>query len=263
MNQYPAEVINISEPIKGLTRNSGRSIEKSFIISFRCPEIAAQAKPGHFVMVNCDEKQTLPRPFSINRINDDTLYLYIAILENGKGTEWLYNRKKGEQLKILGPLGNGFNLSGTLRNVLLIGGGMGIAPLIFLAEQADKSGIQTNLLYGVPNANWYDFKDILPGINPIIATEDGSEGYHGLVTDLIPNYIDKVDSVFVCGPEPMYRYLSANRTKLFQDKPVQVSLESRMACGRGICYGCTIQTRSGLRRVCEHGPVFDIDELLW
>ena len=94
-------------------------------------------------------------------------------------------------------------------------------------------------------------------------TEDGSAGQKGLVTDLLPEYIDTCDQVFVCGPLGMYKTLAADKSRLLGDKPAQVSLEVRMGCGSGLCFSCTIRTGKGLKQVCQDGPVFDFDDIIW
>jgi dihydroorotate dehydrogenase electron transfer subunit len=261
LNQYSTRVVSKSEPIAGLDRPDGRSINYSSIITFECPEIAEEARPGQFVMVNCGDT-TLPRPFSINRITGNgELSLFFAVLENGIGTEWLAERKPGDTVKVFGPLGNGFKIEETSHNMLLVGGGIGIAPLIFLAEKAVGKGLTVTLMYGTQNKDRYPVQSILPDVNVISATEDGSIGYHGMVTELLPEYIDKSDQLFICGPLAMYKYIHSQ--DIVKDKPAQVSLEVRMACGRGICYGCTIQTVNGKKRVCEDGPVFDFNDIDW
>jgi len=212
-------------------------------------------------MVNCGEN-TLPRPFSVNRVtNNGEITLFFSVLEDGTGTRWLSERKQGDTVKILGPLGNGYTIKDTSHNILLVGGGMGIAPLVFLAEEAIKKGITVTLMYGTQNKDRYSVESILPGVNIINATEDGSIGHHGMVTELLPEYIDRADQVFICGPLAIYKSLHIQN--VIQDKSVQISLEVRMACGRGICYGCTIQTLNGKKRVCEDGPVFDFDTIDW
>ena len=138
---------------------------------------------------------------------------------------------------------------------------MGIAPLYFLAQDARKKGLAVTLLYGTAIENPYPKAS--HGIKLIKATEDGSVGYHGLVTDLLPDFADWADQVFACGPLPMYRDMAARRQQLLKSKPVQVSLEVVMGCGRGVCYGCTIKTKKGLKEVCQDGPVFDLDNVLW
>jgi len=103
-----------------------------------------------------------------------------------------------------------------------------------------------------------------PKIKLITTTEDGSAGKKGLVTDLLPEYVDGADQVFACGPMPMYRDMALKNQELKPDgKPVQISLEVRMGCGLGVCYGCTIKTKNGLKQVCKDGPVFDLDDILW
>jgi dihydroorotate dehydrogenase electron transfer subunit len=261
LRQIEAKVLSNEIITNGLERSGGRSIESTHLITVDCPETAAEARPGQFIMVNCDN--TLPRPFSIHRVTGDgRLSVYFSVPENGQGTDWLSQRKEGDTLKILGPLGNGFMVERTSHNILLVAGGMGIAPLVFLAEEAVRTGVQVSLLYGTQDRGRLPIEKELTGVSVVAATEDGSEGYHGLVTDLIPRYIDAADQVFVCGPLAMYRSMSGNRESLFKNRPVQVSLEVRMACGRGVCYGCTILTRTGTKRVCEDGPLFNFDDIL-
>ena len=261
MNQYAARVISKSELIKGLNRPDGRNINYSQVITLECPEIAAEARPGQFVMVNCGSN-TLPRPFSINRIiGNSELSIYFALFENGIGTEWLSQRKPGDGVKILGPLGNGFTTNETSHNILLVGGGMGVAPFVYLAEEAASKGISVTLLYGTPGKDRYPIESVLPEVDIVSATEDGSIGHHGMITELIPEYIKTADQVYICGPLAMYKYL--HHQEAIKDKSAQVSLEVRMACGRGICYGCTIQTVNGKKRVCEDGPVFDFNDIDW
>jgi dihydroorotate dehydrogenase electron transfer subunit len=138
---------------------------------------------------------------------------------------------------------------------------MGIAPLIFLSEEATRQGIKVMLLYGTQNQYRYPVESVLPAVNVINATEDGSIGHHGMITELTPEHIDNADQVFICGPLVMYK--SILKQNIFKEKPAQVSLEVRMACGRGICYGCTIQTVNGKKRVCEDGPVFEFNDIDW
>jgi dihydroorotate dehydrogenase electron transfer subunit len=117
------------------------------------------------------------------------------------------------------------------------------------------------MLYGTADKKRYPRRLLPGGIRVVAATEDGTVGYRGLATDLIPKYIDWADQVFACGPVPMYETM-ARMTEL-REKPVQVSLEVVMGCGHGVCYGCTIRTKKGLKQVCKDGPVFDLDEIIW
>jgi dihydroorotate dehydrogenase electron transfer subunit len=262
LKQVKAKVISIGRHIDGLYRPSGRSIELSQTITLRCPEIASEAKPGQFIMIKCGNDYILPRPVSIHRsINGEDLVLYFAVLENGKGTNWLSSREIKDEINIFGPLGNEYSINRTAKNLLLVAGGMGVASLYYLAEDKVNKGYSIRLLYGTAIQNSYPGEISDSRIEMIIATEDGSAGYHGMITDLIPEHIDWADQVFACGPVGMYKAMA--QMPELKNKPVQVSLEVRMGCGRGICYGCTIKTKNGLKRVCEDGPVFNLDEVIW
>ncbi|MFC1949252.1 dihydroorotate dehydrogenase electron transfer subunit [Chloroflexota bacterium] len=245
MKQVLSSVIGISEVMPG-----------SFLVWLKSPEIAAEAIPGQFVMVSCGEDTVLPRPLSIHQRDDDKIALLFNIV--GRGTEWLSRCEAGDDLKMFGPLGNGFSIHPESYNLLLVAGGIGIAPFYFLAGEALKAGYGVNLLYGTANKDRYH---VAGDTKTVAATGDGSVGHRGMVTDLIPEYIDWADQVFACGPLPMYRYMA--QMPELKGKPVQVSLEVRMGCGRGVCYGCTLRTKNGLKKVCEHGPVFDLDDIIW
>ena len=255
MKQIAAPVVGKGVQLPPLLR---RGIAFSQTITIHCPEIAMKSKPGQFVMVRCGES-VLPRPFSIHQVNaQGDLMLYFAVFEKGKGTQWLSQRSIGDKVEIFGPLGNGF-LEPVSHSLLLIAGGMGIAPLYFLAQEASMKKLSTTLVYGTAVKNPYpeDTSDI----KLIRATDDGSVGHSGLVTDLIPEHAKQADQIFVCGPLPMYRAMA--KMPELKNKLVQVSLEVVMGCGRGVCYGCTIKTKAGLKKVCEDGPVFKLADILW
>jgi len=228
----------------------------TFLMWLESPEIVASTRPGQFVMVLCGEETVLRRPLSIHRVSGDRLALLFAVI--GKGTQWLAEREPGDGVDVIGPLGNGFSVSTNSKNLLLVAGGMGIAPLCFLAEDAVRQGKNVRLLYGTAGRDRYP---VPAGIVEVATTEDGSAGYRGLVTDLIPEHIDWADQVFACGPLPMYKAMT--QMPELRNRPVQVSLETRMGCGRGICYACTVKTLNGLKQVCTDGPVFGLDEILW
>jgi len=264
LKQVTATVISKGERIIGLNRPHGRSILFSQTITLKCPEIAREAKPGQFVMVNCGQNCVLPRPFSVHQIiNKEDLTLYFAVLENGKGTDWLSQREKGDTVGMPypHPLGNGFTILPASHNLLLVAGGMGVASLYFLAEETFKNGYSVTTLYGGAKQNPYIEGLFTPDVKLIIATENGSSGHKGLITDLLPEHADWADQVFACGPLPMYKAMA--QMPELKDKPVQVSLEVRMGCGRGVCYGCTLRTKQGLKQVCQDGPVFNLGDILW
>jgi len=215
-------------------------------------------------MVNCGKECLLPRPFSIHQVKGNDVALFYAVLVGGKGTSWLSQRKKGDKLELLGPLGNDFSIYPASRRLLLIAGGNGIAPLYFLAEEAFKRGCSVTMLYGTADKNRYPRRLLPRGVRLVAATEDGTVGYRGVAAGLIPRYIDQADQVFACGPLPMYRDMAQKKRALgLEGKPVQISLEVVMGCGHGVCYGCTIRTKKGLKQVCKDGPVFDLDDIIW
>jgi dihydroorotate dehydrogenase electron transfer subunit len=230
----------------------------TWLIQLKCPEIASEARPGQFVMVNCGEECLLRRPFSLHQVNEDGIALFYAVLVDGKGTRWLSQRKAGESVDIIGPLGNGFSIAPASNNLLLVAGGNGIAPLYFLTQDALKKKHSLTLLYGTVDKKRLS---IPPQIKVVSATEDGSVGQRGMITEILPDYISQADQLFACGPLPMYQSMA--RMPQLKNKPVQVSLEVRMGCGLGVCYGCTIKTKSDLKQVCRDGPVFDLNDILW
>ena len=238
----------------------------TYLMWLKSPEIAQQAQAGQFVMVACGEETTLRRPISVHNTDGDKLALLYMVV--GKGTDWLSHLKKGANADILGPLGNGFKITKTPANTLsylLIAGGIGIAPLRLLIEKLKPSCRQIILLQGAATAAKLYPKELLPpAVSLTVATDDGTAGHKGFVTELIPTFATTADEVIACGPMPMLRNLANNQKTLrLADKPVSISMEMRMACGQGICYGCTIRTKSGLKQVCKDGPVFDLNDVIW
>ncbi|HXZ95256.1 MAG TPA: dihydroorotate dehydrogenase electron transfer subunit, partial [Dehalococcoidia bacterium] len=186
-------------------------------------------------------------------------------------------RQKGERLDILGPLGNGFTIKAKSKHLLLVAGGIGIAPLVFLMQHA-SSQYQITLIHGASTAaQLYPFSSAgkkrsklapLPnGVQFIPVTEDGSLVQKGMATDILPDFLDWADQIYACGPADMYKTMSkmslrAKRSNL-KLKKCQICLEVRMGCGFGACYGCTINTKKGLKQVCRDGPVFELDDIIW
>jgi dihydroorotate dehydrogenase electron transfer subunit len=250
-------------------------LPETHLIWLESPQIAATARPGQFVMARCGEDTLLRRPLSIHQIDGDRLALLFKIV--GRGTDWLAQCKTGETVDIFGPLGNGYTIHPNSKNLLLVAGGIGIAPLRFLADVAVSQEKKVTLLMGASSAvNLLPIipiihvspitcgippEEMLPfNINVVTATDDGSEGFKGPVTDLIAAYIDHGDQIFACGPVGMYRTMA--RMPELKGRPVQVSLEIMMGCGIGVCYGCTMKTKSGLKQVCKDGPMFDLEDIM-
>ncbi len=235
------------------------------LLWLKSPQVASGAKPGQFVMVRCGEDNELPlrRPLSIHQLDGDSLALLFTTV--GKGTHWLSQRRVGDNIDLLGPLGNGFTIYPESAHILLVAGGMGIAPLAYLANRALQQRKKATLLIGAKYGVQLLSEEFLPkGVTIITATEDGEQGYKGCVSELLPDYTDDADQVFACGPTAMYREMAQRKQELgLKGKPIQVSMEMRMGCGLGVCYACTVRTRSGLKQVCKDGPVFELDDIIW
>jgi dihydroorotate dehydrogenase electron transfer subunit len=235
------------------------------LIGLEAPSIVETCKPGQFIMVKCGDELVLRRPMSIHRVSAAG---ELSVLFNlvGAGTSWLSKREKGDRVDILGPFGNGFIVGNTTTKILLIAGGMGIAPLVYLAEEALAMGKHVTILMGSSDNNCLYPVDSLPGdARVVVATEDGSAGHKGMVTDMLlsPDYKSKVDQVFACGPLNMYKTMFQYMESDKLDGMTQVSLEIRMGCGAGACYGCSIKTKNGMKLVCKDGPIFLLNEVLW
>ena len=258
MKQVNAKVISNTHILSENKRNNRRTCLESKIIWLNCPDIASIAIPGQFIMVRCGGECILPRPFAIFKTNNNDLAIFYSVWESSKGTTWLAKRQINDDVNLIGPLGNGFTIDPVSENLLLIAGGMGIAPLYYLGQLAHSQKFKVTIIYGTESRDSYP---ISSEINHIRITEDGSIGIKGLVTDVIPQYIEGTDQVFACGPTSMIRNMILNKANLkLNGKRVQVSLEVRMGCGTGICYGCTVRTRDGLKQVCKDGPVFNLDD---
>ncbi|MFC2048240.1 dihydroorotate dehydrogenase electron transfer subunit [Chloroflexota bacterium] len=251
MEQVVAPIISNSEVMP-----------RVYLIWLECPQIASQARPGQFVTMRCGEDTMLRRPLSIHQVEGNRLALLFSVV--GKGTRWLSQRQAGSKLDLLGPAGNGYVIRPDSGNLLLLAGGIGIAPLCFLAQHALKKGHAVKLLLGASTSNLLYPKHLLPsGVEVILAIEDETAGQKGMITDPLPDYVDWADQIFACGPVAMYQTMADGKQKLLKGKPTQVSLEVRMGCGRGICFSCTVKTKQGLKQVCMDGPVFDLNDVLW
>ncbi len=268
-----------------------------FILKLRNPLISSKARPGQFVQILCADTTDplLPRPFSFLTAGaKDFSILYQVV---GKGTELLSRKKKGDAVWAVGPLGNGFTLAGSkdLFRSLLVGGGVGIPPLVHLAEELLKKKVKKENIHvflGARNKSLLlcekDFKKL--GVYLHIATDDGSKGSKGFVTKILEEFISSDLKIFTCGPTPMLKAVSAVAHK--HKIPCEVSVEEPMACGFGACLGCAIKVKNqGDRRretgykntypvsrilspeypssecrfaiACTEGPVFNSEDIVW
>ncbi|MDI7258737.1 MAG: dihydroorotate dehydrogenase electron transfer subunit [Thermodesulfobacteriota bacterium] len=265
----------------GIILNNRRIKSVYFLLEIECSSIADKTKPGQFVMIKTSEDNhpLLRRPFTIYRSYSTQQtekmkrgHLYILYKKVGKGTQKMAAFQKGEKVNLIGPLGKGFTLPPlpSSAKCILIGGGVGIASLASL-----RGVLNSEKLYVFIGGKTQDdilcendFQNGKPS-KVFIATEDGSRGKKGTVTDLFLSQMTRFDQkeiyyVYACGPTGMLKALSMEiKSKRWI---VQASLETRMGCGIGACWGCVVRThdpKSPYQRVCKEGPVFHLDEIVW
>ncbi|MCI2056034.1 MAG: dihydroorotate dehydrogenase electron transfer subunit [Oscillibacter sp.] len=221
-------------------------------------DASAFTHPGQFLELSLPEK-FLRRPISVASYTEDGVLLLVRAA--GQGTRELVTAAPGTEFDTLTGLGNGFDLKNHGEKPILIGGGIGLAPLYGLARKFVGGGLFPTVVLGFRSAAdvFYveDFTAL--GCRVFVATEDGSLGVKGYVTDCIRSFVPECNYGYVCGPTPMLRAVSV----LPQLSDGQFSFEARMACGFGACMGCSIHTVSGAKRVCKDGPVFQKGEIVW
>ncbi len=222
-------------------------------------DIAQKAIPGQFISILCKDL-VLRRPFSIANVDGD--YIHIIYKVKGEGTKYISQLKSGNTVDFIGPFGNGFNI--TSEKALLIGAGVGVAPMIFLAEELKRKQIPYILAAG------FQQKVNIAELNPAddyIVTEDGSSNYAGRVVDYLEEIINthNPQKIYSCGPTPVLKFVVdiADKYNIMSE----LALERKFACGTGVCMGCTIQIRENNeiknRRICKDGPVFDGRSIIW
>ena len=272
---------------------SRQILPAQWIQSFHAPELATGSRAGQFVHVRTGDCTglVLRRPFSLNTADPASGTITIHFRTIGRGTAWLTRLRPGDTLDMLGPLGRPFEVDPRSRHLLLVAGGLGIAGLRMLVDEAIRDGRQVVLLFGAASARDVYPSSLLPDeVEYVVATEDGSLGQAGRVTDLVPAYEAWADQAFACGPQPMLAALArlaagrrerlgvatlgrkrgggkqdplgspAARRKSF----LQVSMEQNMGCAVGACLGCVVMGVSGQpQRVCREGPVFAAEEIAW
>lgn len=229
------------------------------VLTLRAPEIAATVKAGQFLNLRTRDHflPLLRRPFSVYRVDGPLVELIFNVV--GIGTRILASARPGEPLDIIGPLGNSFGVRGDFSTAFLVAGGLGVAPMPILTAELRKAGKPVRTFLGARNAS-----QIVTGHldNVAAATDDGSAGHRGTVVDLLRRTFEAEGTagakVFACGPTPMLRALAALCGEL--SVPCELSLESPMACGIGICQGCPVEVKGGAKKyalVCREGTVFD------
>lgn len=214
-----------------------------------------EGNPGQFYLLRAwDEEPVLSRPISIYDKDEEKIKFLYRVC--GRGTEILTKLKKGDEIKLTGPLGNGFPLEKLQGKVALVAGGIGIAPMLYLTKKLKKSSLD---LYAGFRKISKTVDNVEKNVNNfVLSTENGEAGHKGYVTDLIN--VENYDVVVCCGPEIMMSKV----IKMCDEKnvPLYVSMENRMACGIGACLVCTCKTKDGRKRSCKEGPVFLGEELV-
>jgi dihydroorotate dehydrogenase electron transfer subunit len=262
-----------------------------WIQSFHAPELATGSRAGQFVHVRTGDYSglVLRRPFSINTADPATGIVTLHFRTVGRGTEWMTRVREGERIDMLGPLGRPFEVDPRSHNLLLVAGGLGMAGVRMLADEAVRGGRKVTILFGALSASHVYPSSLLPDeVEYVVATDDGSLGHHGFVTELVPEYEAWADQAFACGPHPMLKRLAAlaagrrdrlgvaklgrkhggptdplGSTAARRKSFLQVSMEQNMGCAVGACLGCTVIGVDGPQRVCREGPVFAADEIAW
>jgi len=236
-----------------------------FLMKVKTDNIASKAKPGNFIMVGVNSltEPLLKRPFGIFSVKDNSLFLYYEVV--GKGSKILSEKREGDYIDIVGPLGNGFpELKG--KKILMIAGGRGIAPVYFGIEKYSVDN-NVSLIYGAASKddlNLIDRIDELNLKNKYFYTDDGSHAKKGFVTSDIRNIISENDTEITlsCGPEKMFESLNIALKNLKTEN--YVSMEAYMGCGIGVCHSCVVETvKDGYKKVCSDGPVFKLGDIKW
>lgn len=234
-----------------------------FLLRLKSAESLPKIHPGQFVEVRIDGADVLlRRPISVHYVDYSDNELWLLVMKVGRGTIHLSDIKPGIRINVMFPLGNGFSLNEDCHKNLLIGGGVGVAPLLYLGAELKKQGKEVTFLLGAKRK--LDLQRIIDDYSKFgevfISTEDGSWGEKGFVTQ--HSVLTKhFDFIYTCGPTPMMKAVAKYAKK--NNIQIEVSLENRMACGLGACLCCVEDTKEGHKCVCTEGPVFNVNELKW
>jgi dihydroorotate dehydrogenase electron transfer subunit len=239
-------------------------VEGIYTLTIGAAEIARRAAPGQFVNIRCGEGclPLLRRPFSISRVEGDTIELMFNVI--GNGTRMLASKRSGDFLDVLGPLGSPFGVKGSYKTAILVGGGLGVAPFPFLTDVLLGESKEIITLIGARTGRQVTER-FLQHVH--VATDDGSKGIHGTVVDLLKGYLEsnpvQNPKIFGCGPTPMLKALAAFAST--SGIECELSLEGDMACGMGICQGCPVEKTDGGKKyalVCTDGPTFNSKDII-
>lgn len=252
--------------ILDLTVNSVEALsDKHVLLKLTDEKPLPKMLPGQFVEVRVDNSPStfLRRPISINNVDYANNELWLLVAAVGEGTKRLQHLKKGDKLNCVLPLGNTFTMPSDIKQkVLLVGGGVGVAPLLYLGKEIKAMGIEPTFLLGARSAKDVLEKELFETVGRVlITTEDGSEGETGFVTNHSVLAKEHFDMIATCGPKPMM--MAVARYAYKNNIACEASLENKMACGVGACLCCVEKTVEGNKCVCKEGPVMNINKLSW
>lgn len=246
--------------------------DRLYIMSLQASELAEGLEPGQFVHMSIPALQAniLRRPFSVLDTDPTNGTIDILYQVVGEGSADMTRWNAGYVTDVIGPLGRTWKAPEDAKHALLVGGGVGAAPLFMLAKQLGDDGVAVDVALGASTKRALvclsRFEQVATG-DIRCATDDGSFGHHGFCTALVEAFIKEnepenpYDYIAICGPEPMMR--GAGKAADPSNATIQVSLEKRMACGVGACLSCVVMTTSGQKRVCKDGPIFSFSEVIW
>lgn len=229
-----------------------------------CDDEMPEMRPGQFVQLKSPAANDtfLRLPISINFVDESANQLWLLVQMIGEGTKALASLREGDTLNLVLPLGNGFSVDSAQGEVLLVGGGVGIAPMLHTGKVLCDKGITPTFLLGARSASGVLERKLFEKLGPLfITTEDGSQGEKGFVTQHSILSQKRFDKIMVCGPKPMM--VAVARYAANKQIDCEVSLENMMACGLGACLCCVEKTVKGNVCVCTEGPVFNINQLTW
>ena len=252
--------------ILDLTVNSVEALsDKHVLIKLTDDKPLPEMLPGQFVEVRVDNSPStfLRRPISINNVDYDRNELWLLVAAVGDGTRQLQKLQKGDRLNCMLPLGNSFTMpTDSAQKVLLVGGGVGVAPLLYFGKRIKAMGGEPTFLLGARSAKDVLERELFEQVGRVlITTEDGSEGEKGFVTNHSVLAQEHFDRISTCGPKPMM--MAVARYAFKNDIECEVSLENKMACDVGACLCCVEKTVEGNKCVCKEGPVMNIKKLTW
>jgi len=257
----------MKKTVQNLQVVSNHRLNKDHVVlELKSPVTLEGIVPGQFANILVDKSPAifLRRPFSIYQVDYKCNTVSFLIKCIGEGTKTLSTTSIGENLSVIFPLGQGFTDPPAISKVLLVGGGVGVAPLLLLAERLQDLGHEVHILLGARNAEDLIELDIFSKFGILhTTTEDGTHGTNGFVTNhaVMIEQLKTFKKIYTCGPEPMMKAVA--KLARTNDVDCEVSLENTMACGYGVCLCCVTETTEGHRCVCTDGPVFDIKQLKW